>query len=572
MATFKRLFAYLKPYKKQIIGAILCMLLFSFCNIAVIPLVSQLSEAIGSKNFNSLNLIALFALGIYFLRGIVTYGQGYLMQFVGHRVVTDIRLQVYKHIQDLSLDFFAKWRTGEIISRLLSDIQTIQATIVGTITEILPNIITLIGVISYLFYLNWRLSLFTIIAIPIIGLLISYFGKEMRKASYQAQSKVADVSSILQEKVSGIRIIKSFAMEKHEIEKFRKENETNFWLVMKQSQIYVTQMPLLAFIQMVVILALVWYGGLEVVSGRLSSSNLVAFFTGIALLADPVSKLGSISTSIQAALASADRLFEVIDIVPTVTEKQNAKPLERTDGRVELRHVYFSYDKGTQILKDINLKVNSGEIIAIVGRSGSGKSTLVNLIPRFYDVTDGQIYLDDNDVRDVKIADLRKFLGIVPQETILFSGTIRDNISYAKFDATVDEIERVSKMAHAHDFINSLPKGYDTLVGERGVRLSGGEKQRIAIARALLKNPKILIFDEATSSLDTESEQLVQDAINTLMHNRTTFVIAHRLSTIQHADRIIVLDKGSIVEEGKHEGLLAKNGIYKTLYDMQFKA
>ncbi|OGC07083.1 hypothetical protein A2526_05305 [candidate division WOR-1 bacterium RIFOXYD2_FULL_36_8] len=571
MKTFIRLLSYLKPYKRTILGALICMIFFSLCNIAIIPLVAKISEAIGNKDFYLLNITALIALGIYFLRGFVTYGQGYLMNFVGYRVITDLRLKVYTHMQDLSLDFFSSWRTGDIISRLLSDIQTIQSTIVGTITETTPNIITLFGVLGYLFYLNWRLTLLTLIVIPFLGIFISYFGSEMRKVSHHAQRKIADVSSILQEKVAGVRVIKSFAMEKHEVEKFHKENEQNFWAFMKQAQINVTQTPLLAFIQMVAILGLIWYGGVEVVSGRLSSTNLIAFFSGIALLADPVSRLGAISISIQGALASADRLFEVIDITPSVIEKPNAKALDIVEGKLELKNVSFSYENDAEVLKNISLAVNTGETVAIVGRSGSGKSTLVNLIPRFYDVKSGEILIDNNDIRDLKIYDLRKCMGIVPQETILFSGTIKDNISYAKIDATQEEVEKVAVMANAHDFIASFQAGYDTLVGERGIRLSGGEKQRIAIARALLRNPKILIFDEATSSLDTESEKLVQEAIDHLMQNRTTIVIAHRLSTVQHATKIVVLDKGQIVEVGKHEELLSKSGIYKTLYEMQFK-
>ena len=571
MKTFIRLLSYLKPYKRTILGALICMIFFSLCNIAIIPLVAKISEAIGNKDFYLLNITALIALGIYFLRGFVTYGQGYLMNFVGYRVITDLRLKVYTHMQDLSLDFFSSWRTGDIISRLLSDIQTIQSTIVGTITETTPNIITLFGVLGYLFYLNWRLTLLTLIVIPFLGIFISYFGSEMRKVSHHAQRKIADVSSILQEKVAGVRVIKSFAMEKHEVEKFHKENEQNFWAFMKQAQINVTQTPLLAFIQMVAILGLIWYGGVEVVSGRLSSTNLIAFFSGIALLADPVSRLGAISISIQGALASADRLFEVIDITPSVIEKPNAKALDIVEGKLELKNVSFSYENDAEVLKNISLAVNTGETVAIVGRSGSGKSTLVNLIPRFYDVKSGEILIDNNDIRDLKIYDLRKCMGIVPQETILFSGTIKDNISYAKIDATQEEVEKVAVMANAHDFIASFQAGYDTLVGERGIRLSGGEKQRIAIARALLRNPKILIFDEATSSLDTESEKLVQEAIDHLMQNRTTIVIAHRLSTVQHATKIVVLDKGQIVEVGKHEELLSKSGIYKTLYEMQLK-
>ncbi len=571
MKTLSRLLTYLNPYRKELAGAFFCMLIYSICNVGLIAIIGRVSEAIGNKDFLMLNIAALVALAVYFLRGIASYGQEYLMHFAGYRVITDIRLQVYSHMQDLSLDFFAKWRTGEIISRLLSDIQIIQTTITTTATGFAPNILTLIGTLIYLFYLNWRLTILTLIVMPVIGLLVSFFGKQIRGATISAQSKVADVSSIIQEKVSGIRVIKSFAMEKHEIEKFKTENESNFWAVMKLAQIHVTQAPLLAFVQMLAVIALVWYGGYEVVSGRLSPANLISFFGGIALLANPVAQLGTISTSIQSALVSAERLFEVIDIKPTVLEKEDVVRLQKIEGRVEFKNVSFSYDGKNPVLKDISLIANPGEIIALVGRSGSGKTTLVNLLPRFYDASSGKILIDGHEIKDLQIFNLRTFMGIVPQETILFSGTIRDNIAYAKMDASQDEIERVSRMANAHKFITTLPEGYDTVVGEKGARLSGGEKQRGAIARALLRDPKILIFDEATSSLDTESEKLVQEAIDALMKNRTTFVIAHRLSTVQNADRILVLDKGEITEEGKHSELILKDGIYKRLYELQFK-
>ena len=563
---------YLSPYRKQIIGAMFCMLIFSFCNILLVPIISQLSQAIGEKKFLLLNLVVGGAVLVSFLRGLTSYGQGYLMAFAGHRLVTDLRIHLYRHLQDLSLDFFSKWHTGEVISRAGSDIQIVQGAVISSVTEVLPNLITLVGVLGYMLYLNWRLTLITLLLIPILSFVISRFGLEMREVSRQAQKKAADVTSIVQEKLTGVRVVKSFAMERSELEKFRQEAEQSFWLTLKQSQLNVTQAPLLAFLNILAVVAVIWYGGFEVVAGWLSPSNLIAFFAGIALIADPISRLGTISTLVQNALASAERIFEIIDIRPTVLEKSNARELPRIEGKIEFQKVTFSYEAGQEkVLDQVNLLIKPGEVAALVGKSGAGKSTLVNLIPRFYDPQEGKILIDGYDLTDLKLESLRSQLGIVPQETILFSGTIRENIAYANPDAPFEEIIRVAKMANAHDFVSELPEGYDTLVGERGVRLSGGERQRLAIARALLRNPKILIFDEATSSLDTESEKLVQEAMKRLLSGRTTLIIAHRLSTVQHADKIVVLDRGKIIEEGTHQELFARGGLYKKLYEAQFK-
>lgn len=572
MKLYFRLMRYLSPYRRQIIGAMFCMLLFSLCNILLVPIISQLSQAIGDKNYFWLNLVVGGAVLISLLRGITSYGQGYLMAFAGHRLVTDLRIHLYRHLQDLSLDFFSKWRTGEVISRAGSDIQIVQGAVISSVTEILPNLITLVGILGYMFYLNWSLTLITLLLIPILSLVISRFGLEMREVSRQAQKKAADVTSIVQEKLTGVKVVKSFAMEKHELEKFRQEAEQSFWLTLKQSQINVTQAPLLAFLNILAVVAVVWYGGFEVVNGWLSPNNLIAFFAGIALIADPISRLGTLSTTVNNALASAERIFEIIDIHPTVIEKPEARKIGKLEGKIEFKDVSFSYEPGQdRVLDRINLTIKPGEVVALVGRSGAGKSTLVNLIPRFYDPQEGKILIDGYDLTDLKLESLRSKLGIVPQETMLFSGTVRENIAYANPDAPLEEIIRVAKMANAHDFVSELPEGYDTLVGERGVRLSGGERQRLAIARALLRNPKILIFDEATSSLDTESEKLVQEAMNRLLSGRTTIIIAHRLSTVQHADKIVVLERGRIAEEGRHEELFTRGGIYKKLYEAQFK-
>lgn len=560
------------PYKKQITGAFICMIIMSLANILLIPLIGKLSEAVGAKSFVMLNIVVLAAIGLYFLRGLATYGQGYLTSFVGHRLVADLRINVFKHLQDLSLEFFAKWRTGEVISRITNDISIVQQAIMSSVMDILPSLVTLVGVMGYLIYLNWRLTLITLLVIPLLSWIIKKFGVEMHEVSRDAQRKAADITSILQETISGVRVIKAFATEKQEIKKFSEESEKSFWLSLKQSQINVTQTPLLAFLQMLAVALVIWYGSFEVVSGRLKAADLIAFFAGVAMIADPISRLGNINSTIQQALASAERIFEVIDIKPTIVENPNPIELLPIKGKVEFKNVSFKYEQNEKgILHNVNLSANPGEIIALVGRSGAGKSTLVNLIPRFYDPQDGDIFIDGLSLKDLKLETYRKQLGIIHQEIVLFSGTIRDNIAYAKVDALDEEVEMAAKSANAHDFILELPDGYNSMIGERGIRLSGGERQRIAIARALLMNPKILIFDEATSALDSESEQKVQEAMGRLMAGRTVFIIAHRLSTVQHATKIIVLDEGQIIEEGSHDALLNAGGLYKKLYDMQFK-
>jgi len=572
MKLLFRVLKYLKNYPAQLAGLILCMIIVSFSNVGIIPLVGKISEAIGAKNLHLINIISLAILSLYFIKGVFMYGQVYLSAFVGQGVVRDLRLALYSKMNDFSLDFFAKWRIGDLISRTLGDIRVVQRATVSSATEIIPNILTLISILGYLFYLNWKLALMSVITIPLLAFTMNKFGREMRSISRLGQRKAADLASLLQETISGIRIVKSFAMETHEVNRFSKENERSFWISLRTAAIHATQTPLLSFIQAVAIVSIVWYGSFQVVSGSLSASNLIAFFTGIALLADPISKLSKLNMTIQTALAAAERVYEILDLHPTVKEDPNPINLENLKGSVEFKDVTFQYENSDEnALKNINVKVKPGEIIALVGSSGSGKTTFVNLLPRFYDPAYGSILVDNVELKKCGLYSLRKQMGIVPQETFLFSGTIKDNILYGKVDASDEEVINAAKQANAHDFIMDIKDNYNTIVGEKGVRLSGGQRQRVAIARALLRNPKILILDEAASSLDSESERLVQDALEKLMNGRTTFVIAHRLSTIQIADRILVLDNGKISEEGTHSSLIDKNGIYKKLYNLQFR-
>ena len=572
MKLYFRLLKYInRPEWLNIAASLLCVILLSACNVAVIPIAGILTKAVAEKNFPLLNTIAIVVIAIYFIRSLLNYGQVYLMSFAGQRIVIDLRLDLYRHIQTLSFDFFSNWRVGDVMSRIIGDTGALQGVMVVTMTETLPNILTLFGAIAYLLNLNLRLTVLTLLVTPLIAFTISRFSSQIRDVALQTQRKAADISSILAEKVAGIRVVKSFTTEQHEIKKFENEVEKSFWLAMKEVQIDATQRPLVELIQAVAVTLVVWYGAFEVISGKLTANNLIAFFVGIGIIATPIAALGKLIMTIFRCLGPAERVFEILDTKPTITDAPDAIELPQIKGLVEFKNVSFSYVKDVPVLKDINIRTKPGEIIAIVGRSGSGKSTLANLIPRFYDAITGSVSIDGNDVKKCKLYSLRKQIGIVHQDTVLFLGTIKENISYGTFDAADEDIKNAAKAANIHDFIMSLPHKYDTLVGERGVLLSGGEKQRVSIARAILRDPKILILDEATSSLDTESERLVQDALERLVKGRTTFVIAHRLSTVQIADKILVLDKGVIIEEGSHRALIEKGGKYKRLYDLQFR-
>jgi ATP-binding cassette, subfamily B, bacterial MsbA len=571
MKLYIRLLKYIKGQLPNIIAAIVCIILLAACNIAMIPLANMLTSAIANKDFHSLNIIAFGVISVYFFKGILSYAQVFLMAFAGQRIIIDLRIDLYKHIQTLSFDFFSKWRVGDIMSRIVGDTGSLQNAMMLSVTEILPNILTLIGAVIYILSINFRLALMTLLVAPVLVLTISRFSIKIREIARLTQRKAADISSILAEKVAGIKVVKSFTTEHHEIKKFSDEVEKSFWLTMREVQVDATQKPLLELIQAVAITLVVWYGAYEVLAGTLTVNNLIAFFVGVGLIATPIATLGKITIAIQRSMSSAERIFEVLDTQPSIADLPNAVEMPEIKGNVEFNNVEFHYDKATPILKGLNLKTRPGEIVAIVGRSGAGKSTFVNLIPRFYDAVSGSVVIDGIDVKKAKLFSLRRQIGIVHQDTILFSGSIKENIAYGNFDATDAQVIAAAKAANIHDFIMTLPEKYSTLVGERGVLLSGGEKQRVSIARAILRDPRILILDEATSSLDTESERLVQDALEHLIKGRTTFIIAHRLSTVQVANRILVFDKGHIIEEGSHRELMNKGGTYKMLYDMQFR-
>lgn len=457
------------------------------------------------------------------------------------------------------------------MSYVTNDVAALQGAMVANSIEIITETSVLIGSVGAMVYLDWKLTLFTFCTFPVVLFFMDFFGKKIRKSGHRIQQATADITSILQETLAATRVVKSFVREPYEIARFDQQNKANFYANMKSAKLMGTLSPVIEFIAALGVTAIIWFGGCSVIGGDITAGSLVAFLVYAINISNPIKRIARVLGSIQKALAAAERVFYIMDLTDTIPQKPDAITLPSVEGNVEFRHVSFAYNKGETILHDVSFSAKPGQAIALVGPSGAGKSTVASLLPRFYDVTEGAIFVDGHDVRDVTLASLREQVGIVPQETNLFNDTVYNNILYGRLDATRDEVIAAAKAANADEFIQQLPKGYDTQLGDRGVNISGGQRQRISIARAILKNPRILILDEATSALDTESERIVQEALDRLMVGRTSFVIAHRLSTIQNAAKIIVLDKGSIVEEGTHQQLMAKHGLYAHLHDIQFK-
>jgi subfamily B ATP-binding cassette protein MsbA len=566
--TLKRLLGFVKPYTKEFIGGIVCILLMNLFSLSVPWIVKEiLGQVLADKNAFMLNLLVLITIGAMFAKGVFYYGQYYLLQFVVQRITVDLRNRMYTSLQRLSLSFYEKTHVGDIISRMTNDTAAVETTLLIGLTDTIANATLLAGILVMMFYIHWKLAIVTLVIIPVLGIAMGKFGNKLRIVTRNIQKKAADITSILQETLSAIRVVKAFTMENHEFERFANENKRNFDISMKGAQVQATLPPVVELVGALAVAVIMLYGGHEVIAGRLTFSDFTGFILYVTMASAPLRGLSVTSNTLQRAVASAERVFEIIDSKEMVEEIPGAMELPKIKGKVEFRKVNFSYEQN-EVLKDVSFVVNPGEVVALVGPSGAGKTTVVNLIARFYDAK-GEILIDDIDIKKVSLYSLRSQLGIVPQETVLFSGTIRDNIAYGSTNATYEDIVAAAVAANAHDFIMQFPDGYGTRVGERGETLSGGQRQRIAIARAILRNPGILIFDEATSALDTESEALVHEAISNLLQGRTAFVIAHRLSTIQNADKILVFDNGRLVESGTHARLLTEGGLYKRLRDSQ---
>jgi subfamily B ATP-binding cassette protein MsbA len=570
--TIFRILQYVKPYKRWLAISMICMVIVSSMAGAQAYMVKPLLDEIFFKQDRTmLTLVPLAILGIFLVKGLFSYGYNYLLVKVGQSVIRDLRNLLYSHIQSLPLSFFQKKPTGELISRIISDVSLIQGAVSSVLVGILKDTFQVFFLIGVIFYQDWRMALIAMVSLPLVVYPIINFGRRHRRLSRGSQQTTAQVSNILYETITGNRIVKAFCMEKYEVGRFAKTLDKLFAIVMRDTRIAAISRPLMEFLGGIGISLVVWYGGSQVLAGKSTPGTFFSFLTALIMIYEPIKGVSAINNTLQQGIAAAERVFDVLDVEPDVAEKKDAIELPPVMDAIEFTDVRFQYDEDTEVLKGINLKVTAGEVLAIVGSSGGGKTTLVNLIPRFYDVSSGSLAIDDTDIRDVTFNSLRKQIGIVTQQTILFNDTVRNNIAYGSHDASEEQIKDAARAAHALDFIQRLPNGFDTVIGESGARLSGGERQRLSIARAILKNAPILILDEATSSLDTESEHEVQQAIENLVQSRTTFVIAHRLSTIRNADRIIVIQDGAIVEEGTHDLLLSLDGVYKMLHDMQFQ-
>jgi subfamily B ATP-binding cassette protein MsbA len=511
-------------------------------------------------------------LGLFFLKNLADYFASYLSVSVEQAAMRDLRRSLFAHLSRLSLDFYHGRRSGALISRLTSDVEALRSTLAVTISNLLKDGLTLAGSLTIVFMASWRLALFSLVVVPPAALALVLIGRKMRKRSQLAQEKMADLTSVLQESIAGARVVQAFGMEDYEAGRFDRANSGYYRAFVRLRRVSAAAKPLSELAIIVVAVAIAWMGAREIFHVEsLPPSRFFQFVTALLATISPIKSLSEMNSTIASGLGAADRVFGLLDTPSTIVEKPGAPALGPLAGEIRYENVSFEYDRGQPVLQGVSFSVRRGEVVALVGASGAGKSTTLDLLARFYDPTAGRVTLDGTDLRDADLRSLRGQLGIVTQETILFHDTVRANIAYGLEHARDADVERAARAAHAHDFVSRLPQGYDTVVGDRGLRLSGGERQRLAIARALLRNPPILLLDEATSALDSESERLVQEALERLMQDRTVLVIAHRLSTVQHADRILVFDGGRISQHGTHAGLLAEGGPYRRLHELQFR-
>ena len=568
--SYWQLVPFIRPQSLTILWAFVCTVIFTVFWPIKAWLAGEVSQYIGRGDPASIARIAAFTAIVFLLQGIAQYGQDSLMAKAALNVTLSLRKSVYRHLQKLSLNYFEVAKTGDLTYRLTEDIDRIGEVINQFFHDFIPCILQLIVVLGYMLWLNWQLTIATLILAPVMGIIIGVFGEKLLQYSRRSQNRISNLSALLTEVLGGIRLVQAFAAEDYELERFSYEAEANKRAKYQAEKAKAFQFVVVGFLLVMTVLFIFFLGGWQISLGNLTGKDFVSYITGVALLIDPITHTTSNYNKFKEGQASVDKIFELLVIQPAVIEASKAIALGAVTGKVEYENVSFSYQKDIPVISNLNLLAHPGETIALVGSSGAGKSTLVNLLPRFYDTDSGKILVDGVDIKDVTLKSLREQIGIVPQENTLFSGTIAQNIAFGKSNFKMEDVEEAARIANAHQFINELSQGYFTYVGERGVNLSGGQRQRIAIARAILFDPRILILDEATSALDSESEALVQEALERIMQDRTVFVIAHRLATVRRADRILVLEKGQIVESGNHQQLLAKNGLYASFYARQF--
>lgn len=573
MKQLARLLRYLRPYRFRLVAAFVCSALGAALAGLYAWLVKPVLDGIFINKDETLLFVlplALFAVSV--LKALSTYGQNYLMSYIGNRVVTDIRQELFQQLMRMPVGYHDVNTSGRLVSRVINDVTLMGNAVAGVLKDISQQGLTFVAMLGVIFYQNWQLAGLSVVVIPVAALTMVRMGRRLRRLATSGQERMGDMASTLQETLAGIRMVKAFGREEAEAERFRASNKAFLNTTLKSNQVWSLGSSHMEVIGVVGIAAIIWYGGYQVIHGSMTVGAFFSFLTAMFMAFSPVRRLSGASNIIQQALAAAERVFEVLDLKTEDSLDQGRLELPRVSRSLELQGVTFRYEgHGVPALSGVDLVMQAGEMVALVGSSGSGKTTLVSLLPRFYEPASGRILLDGVDIRSYTLRSLRAHIGIVSQDIVLFDDTVHRNIAFGRGDAVHEEIVRAAKLAYAHEFIERMPQGYETVIGEKGVKLSGGERQRLAIARAILRDPPLLILDEATSALDSESEHIVQLALANLMKNRTTVVIAHRLSTVQKADRIVVLERGTIVELGSHEELIRRGGVYKRLHAMQFQ-
>lgn len=571
---YKRLIKYAMPYKGRFVFAMLSMLIYS----GVAALLVYLSKIIMDGVFVNddpvkakqmlISLCIAMPL-IYVVKGFADYGKTYFLNYVAQNAIKDLRQDLYTKLITLSHDFYVTHTSSKVMSRVTNDINALQSALLKVPPTVIRDGLIIIGMIGGLFYLHWKYAFFIVVVLPVLGIPLAQFARKLKRASKESMIQISEIYTSLQEMLSGFSVIKSFCREKHEEKRFAVNNKDYYNVQQRIVRVDARTTPVMEALSMTGVAVVLWFGGKDVINGVWTLGDFTAFILAVQQMYQPIKNFAQLNSTIQASVSASERVFEILDEEVKILDLPDAKTLDTFSKDIVYKNVSFEYESNKPILKNINIDIKKGQTVAFVGSSGSGKSTIANLILRFYDVNSGEILVDGTNIKNLTLESLRDKIGVVSQDVFLFNDSIRYNIAYGKLDATDEEIELAAKAANAHKFISAMPEGYNTLIGERGMKLSGGEKQRIAIARAMLKNPPILVLDEATSALDSESEKLVQEAIETLMKNRTVILIAHRLSTVINADQIVVIDKGTVAEVGKHQELLDRNGIYTKLYNLK---